>query len=124
MKICITSKGKNLESQVDPRFGRCAYFIVIDPDSMEFETMENSNAQTMGGAGIQSGQLISSKGVKVVLTGNVGPNAFQTLQASGIDIITGVSGSVEEAVGKYKAGEFKPIEDPTVTSHYGIKNNK
>ena len=124
MKICITSKGKNLESQVDPRFGRCAYFILIDPDSMEFETIENSNAQTMGGAGIQSGQLISSKGVKAVLTGNVGPNAFQTLQASGIDIITGVSGSVEEATRKYKAEEFKPIEDPTVGSHYGIKNNK
>jgi predicted Fe-Mo cluster-binding NifX family protein len=124
MKICITSKGKSLESQVDPRFGRCAYFIVIDPDSMEFETMENSNSQAMGGAGIQSGQMISSKGVKAVLTGNVGPNAFQTLQASGIDIITGVSGSVEEVVRKYKAGEFKPIEDPTVGSHYGMKKNK
>lgn len=124
MKICITSKGKNLESQVDPRFGRCAYFILIDPDSMEFETMENSNAQAMGGAGIQSGQLISSKGVKAVLTGNVGPNAFQTLQASGIDIITGVSGSVEEAVRKYKAGEFKSIEDPTVASHHGMKGIK
>jgi len=124
MKICVTSKGKNLESQVDPRFGRCAYFIVIDPDSMEFETIENSNAQTMGGAGIQSGQLVSSNDVKIVLTGNVGPNAFQTLKASGVEIITGVSGSVGEAVRKYKQGEFKSIEDPTVTSHYGMKNNK
>lgn len=124
MKICITSKGNNLKSQVDPRFGRCAYFILIDPDSMEFEAMENSNAQTMGGAGIQSGQLISSKGVTAVLTGNVGPNAFQTLQAGEIDIITGVSGSVEEAVRKYKAGEFKPIKDPTVASHHGMKGVK
>ena len=124
MKICVTSKGNNLKSQVDPRFGRCAYFIVIDPDSMEFETIENSNAQTMGGAGIQSGQMMSGKDVKTVLTGNVGPNAFQTLQASGIDIITGVSGTVEEAVKKFKAGEFKPIEDPTVASHHGTKNNK
>ncbi len=124
MKICITSQGKELNSQIDPRFGRCAYFIIIDPDSMEFEAIENTSAQSMGGAGIQSGQLISSKGVKSILTGNVGPNAFQTLQASGIEIITGVSGTVEDAVKKYKEGTFKPIDDATVGSHYGMKNNK
>jgi predicted Fe-Mo cluster-binding NifX family protein len=123
MKICITSKGENLDSQVDPRFGRCAYFILIDPDSLEFEAIENSSAETMGGAGIQSGQLMSSKGVKTVLTGNVGPNAFQTLKASGIDIITGVSGSVKEAAIKFKSGEFKSIENPSVESHHGMKKS-
>jgi predicted Fe-Mo cluster-binding NifX family protein len=121
MKICITSKGENLDSQVDPRFGRCAYFILIDPDSLAFEAIENSNAETMGGAGIQSGQLMSGKGVKAVLTGNVGPNAFQTLQASGIDIITGVSGPVKEAALKYKSGKFKSVTDPSVGSHHGMK---
>jgi len=124
MKICITSQGNKLESQIDPRFGRCAYFIIIDPDSMEFEAIENSNAQTMGGAGIQAGQLIGNKGVKVLLTGNVGPNAFQTLQASQIDIITGVSGLVKDAVEKYKTGNFKPVDNATVGSHHGIKSGE
>lgn len=124
MKICITSQGKTLDSQIDPRFGRCAYFIIIDPDTMEFEAIENSSAQSMGGAGIQSGQLISSKGIKALITGNVGPNAFQTLQASGIEMITGVSGVVKDAAIKYKTGVFKPTNSSTVGSHYGIKGGK
>jgi predicted Fe-Mo cluster-binding NifX family protein len=120
MKICITSQGKTLESQVDPRFGRCAYFIVMDPDSMEFEAIENTNAQTMGGAGVQSAQFIMNKEVKVLLTGNVGPNAFQTLKASQIETITGVSGTVEDVVKKYKQGSYKPVEKATVDSHHGM----
>lgn len=124
MKICITSQGNTLESQVDPRFGRCAYFIIIDPESSEFEIIENSNAQTMGGAGIQAGQLVSDKGVKALLTGHVGPNAFQTLQASGIEIITGISGPVKEAVEQYKSGVLKPATNPTVGAHSGMKRGK
>ena len=113
-----------MESQVDPRFGRCAYFIIIDPESSEFEIIENSNAQTMGGAGIQAGQFISDKGVKTLLTGHVGPNAFQTLQANGIEIITGISGPVKEAVEQYKSGILKPTANPTVGAHSGMKRNK
>ena len=92
MKICITSQGNNLESEVDPRFGRCAYFIIADTETLEFEPIENSSAQAAGGAGIQSGKLVSDKGVKAVLTGNCGPNAFQTLNAAGVEIYTGVIG--------------------------------
>jgi len=121
MKICITSRGNNLDSQVDPRFGRCAYFIITDPDTMEFEAIDNVNARTGGGAGIQSGQLVSEKGVKAVLTGNVGPNAFQTLNAANIEVITGVNGIVKDAVIKYKNGEYKPISGPNVGSHFGMK---
>ena len=120
MKICITSQGNTLDSNVDPRFGRCQHFIIIDTDTMEFEAVENLSIATSGGAGIVSGQLVSSKGVKVVLTGNVGPNAFQTLQAAGIDVITGVSGSIKEAVEKYKKGELKPIQSPSVNSKFGM----
>lgn len=121
MKICITSQGDNLESQVDARFGRCAYFIILDTESMDFEVINNASMQAGGGAGIQSGQLVSEKGVKVVLTGNVGPNAFQTLKAADIHVITGVSGLVKEAVTRYKNGELKPIDGPSVKSHFGMK---
>jgi predicted Fe-Mo cluster-binding NifX family protein len=124
MKICITSQGEELSSQVDPRFGRCAFFIIIDPDTMEFEATENASAASMGGAGIQSGQFISKKGIKAVLTGNVGPNAFQTLQAGGIEIFTGVSGTVKDAVKKYQDGYFKSQDNATVGSHHGMKFDK
>jgi len=121
MKICVTSHGNTLESQVDPRFGRCAFFIVVDTDTMKFEAIENTQAQAMGGAGVQSGKIVSETGVEVLLTGNVGPNAYQTLQASGVEIITGFSGSVQEAVEKYKNRELKPTSEPNVESYFGMK---
>ncbi|MBN1522600.1 MAG: NifB/NifX family molybdenum-iron cluster-binding protein [Candidatus Aureabacteria bacterium] len=121
MKICITSEGQDLDSQVDPRFGRCQYFIIVDTDSLEFEAVPNSNMEAMGGAGVQSGQLVAQKQVKAILTGNVGPNAFQTLQAAGIDIITGAAGSIREAVEKYKKGELKSTQGPNVNSKFGMR---
>jgi len=124
MKICITSEGSSLDSKVDPRFGRCQYFIITDTDSLEFEAIGNPNMESMGGAGIQSAQLVSSKQVKAVVTGNVGPNAFQTLQAAGIEIFTGASGTVKEAIEKYRKGEFKAVSGPSVGSHSGMPNKK
>lgn len=121
MKICVTSQGELLDSTVDPRFGRCSWFLIVDTDSMHVEAIENTQAQTMGGAGIQSGQLMAEKDVKAVLTGNTGPNAFQTLNAAGITIVTGVTGIVREAVEKFKKGEFQTTEKPTVSSHFGMK---
>jgi len=125
MKICVTAQGKTLDDQVDPRFGRCQFFIVVDTDTLDFEAVENQSAQFSGGAGIQSGQLMASKGVKAVLTGNVGPNAFQTLTAGGIKIYTGLSGKIRDAVEKYKGGTLKPTENPNVGSKFGMpgKNN-
>jgi predicted Fe-Mo cluster-binding NifX family protein len=125
VKICVTSEGKTLDSKVDSRFGRCQYFVFVDTDTSEFETIANPNAQFAGGAGIQSGQLMISKGVKAVLTGNVGPNALQTLKASGIEVFTGLSGTVKEALDKYKKGELKPTHSPSVGSKFGMpgKNN-
>ncbi len=120
MKICISSQGDNLDSQVDPRFGRCQYFIIVDPDTLEFEAVENPSVSAMGGAGVVSGQLVAGKGIKAVLTGNVGPNAFQTLQAAGVEIITGISGPIKEAVEKYKKGEFNSTQGATVSSKFGL----
>ena len=124
MRICITAEGKDLDSKVDPRFGRCQYFIIVDIDTMKFEVMNNPNIDSMGGAGIQSGQFIAEKQVKAVLTGNVGPNAFQTLQAVGVDVITGVSGAVNEAIDKYKKGELQSTQGPSVNSKYGMPPKK
>ena len=124
MKICVTSDGDKLDSKVDPRFGRCQYFIIVDTDTLEFDAIQNPSINSMGGAGIQSGQLIAEKKVKTVLTGNVGPNAFQTLQAAGIDVITGISGTVKEITEKYKKGELKPTSGPSVNSKFGIPPKK
>lgn len=120
MKICVTSQGENLDSELDTRFGRCKYFLIVEKDSLEFETIPNPNIEVMGGAGIQSGQLVASKGVNAVLTGNVGPNAFQTLKTAGVDVITGLSGNVREAIEKYKKGEVKPTQGPSVNSKFGL----
>lgn len=119
-KICVTSQGNNLDAQVDPRFGRCLYFIIADPETMQFEAVENPGVGAMGGAGIQSAQLIANKGVEVVLTGNVGPNASQTLGAAGVKVVTGVSGQVKEVIERYKKGEFTPSNGPTVPGHFGM----
>jgi len=105
MKICITSQGDNLDSQVDPRFGRCKYFIIVDPETMEFEAIENPNINAFGGAGTDSAQIIASKGVEIVLTGDVGPNASRALESAGIKVITGITGSVKDIIEKYKKGD-------------------
>ncbi len=120
MKVCVTSGGNTLESKVDPRFGRCGYFVFVDTGSMEFEAVENPNLAAAGGAGVQSGHLASKMGAEAVLTGNVGPNAFQTLRAAGIEIISGVSGTVRDAVENYKKGGAKPAVSPSVGSKFGM----
>ena len=124
MKVCVSSQGNTLNSSVDPRFGRCKFFIVVDTDSLTFEATENPNIESMGGAGVQSGQFVAEKKVKAVLTGNVGPNAFQTLQSAGIDVITGITGTVKEAIEKYKNGELKSTQGPSVNSKFGIPPSK
>ncbi|MCF7886848.1 MAG: NifB/NifX family molybdenum-iron cluster-binding protein [Candidatus Omnitrophica bacterium] len=120
MKICITAEGGNLESKIDSRFGRAQYFLIIDTESNGLEAIQNPNVGGMGGVGVQSGQLISEKGAKVVLTGNVGPNAYKTLKAAGIEIISGISGTAKEAVEAYKQGKFKPGNGPSVDSKFGM----
>jgi len=120
MKICVTSQGDNLDAELDPRFGRCKYFLFVDKDTLEFEALKNPNIDAMGGAGIQSGQFVAGKGVKAVLTGNVGPNAFQTLKTAGIDVVTGLSGSVKEAIKEYNKGGIEPTQGPSVSSKFGL----
>jgi predicted Fe-Mo cluster-binding NifX family protein len=121
MKIAFTAKKNILESEIDPRFGRCSYFLIIDINTMSFESISNESAMASGGAGIQAAQTIAKSGVDVVVTGNMGPNAFQTLNAAGIKVFTGASGTIEEAIEKYKKGELKESEAPNVGSHSGMR---
>jgi len=109
MKIAITATGADLNAQLDPRFGRTQYFIIVDPETMAFETIENTGVGASHGAGIQAGQLMSSKDVSAVITGSVGPNAFQTLTAAGIQIFQSPKGTVKQAVEAYKNGQLQPI---------------
>ncbi len=120
MKIAITSSGSSLESMVDPAFGRCAYFIIVDPKTMEWEAFPNPARSAGGGAGIQASQLVTNKGVEAMITGNIGPNAFQTLSAAKIKIFTGASGSVREAIESYKQGKLPQATSSNVPGHFGM----
>jgi len=89
MKIAISSSGKDLDAQLDPRFGRCRHFLIVDTDNMSFEVFDNENATLGGGAGVQSAQFVAAKGIKAVITGNCGPNAMQVLSAAGVQVWAG-----------------------------------
>ncbi|MCK4263982.1 MAG: NifB/NifX family molybdenum-iron cluster-binding protein, partial [Candidatus Aminicenantes bacterium] len=90
-------------AELDPQFGRAQYFLIVDPETMDIEVLENPNKDAAQGAGVQTAQLISNKNVGAVLTGNCGPNALRILQSSGINVITGLSGKVMDVLSKYKS---------------------
>ena len=107
MKLAVSSTGPDLDDTVDALFGRCPYFLIVDPATMETEALLNPNAELGGGAGIQSAKLLTDKGVSVVLTGSCGPNAIQVLEESEIRVVTGVSGSVRQVVHQFTDGSIK-----------------
>ncbi len=120
MKIAISATGLTLDADVDPRFGRCQYFIIADTETGSFEALENSSASAGGGAGIATAQEIVKKGVEAVLTGNCGPNAHGVLASAGVKIITGVSGKVKDAIAAYKSGTYTATPQANVPDHYGM----
>jgi predicted Fe-Mo cluster-binding NifX family protein len=124
MKIAVSSAGEKLDSQIDPRFGRCQYFLIIDPETLELVAISNKGAAASGGAGIQAAQTIASKGVDVLITGDTGPNAFQTLSTAGIKVFTGASGTVREALERYKSGSLRQASGATAQIHAGIKSTR
>ena len=87
---------------------------------MDFDVVSNDSTNAAHGAGIQAAQTVVNKGAKVVITGNVGPNAFQVLSATGIKVLTGVSGNIKDAVEKFKSGELQETTNPTVGGHFGM----
>ena len=120
MKICVTATAGDLNAQVDPRFGRCQYFVIVDSETMAFEAMANEAIAAPGGAGIQAAQTMVNKGVDVVISGNIGPNAFQVLSTAGVKIATGAYGTVQEATEMYKSGKLGETGASTVAAHAGM----
>ncbi|WP_022664870.1 NifB/NifX family molybdenum-iron cluster-binding protein [Desulfospira joergensenii] len=119
MKIAITSKGRGLDAQVDPRFGRASYIIVVDTDTKEFEVIDNeNNKNAFKGAGIQAASSISEKGAKVLLTGFCGPNAFKTLDAAGIKVANDADGTVSGVIEQFNKGKFTYADGANVDGHW------
>jgi predicted Fe-Mo cluster-binding NifX family protein len=121
MVVCVTSTGDSVKSELDPRFGRCAYFAFHDTDTGDVSILENEAVRSGGGAGISSGQLMVEKKVNTVITGNVGPNAMSVLSTAGMDIYRGVQSSIEENLENFKQGKLEKISS-TVPPHSGMKS--
>jgi predicted Fe-Mo cluster-binding NifX family protein len=121
MKIAVSASSPDLEGSVDPRFGRCALFLIVDTETLAADAVENPYVSASGGAGIQAAQLVAEKGVNAVLTGSCGPNAFQTLSAAGVEVVTGVTGSIRDAVRSYRPGTGAgAVGGPNVPPHFGM----
>ena len=119
MKIAISATGPGLDAEIDPRFGRCQCFIIANPETMEFSAMDNAGAMATGGAGIAAAQTVVGTGVQAVLTGHCGPNAHQVLSAAGVQVITGVSGAVKQAIEGFQSGKLEASDRPNVPDHFG-----
>ena len=117
MKVCITARGEGLTAEVDPTFGRAAYFVFIDTETRAVETV--ANVPGAHGAGVQAAQTVAEKGASAVITGSVGPNAYQGLAAAGIEMYTGATGTVKEALDAFNTGKLTRSGEATGVRHGG-----
>ncbi len=119
MKIAISAKGESLNSETDQRFGRCEYYIILDSDTETIiKTAKNENIDASGGAGTKTAQNVIREGAEIVITGNIGPNAYNVLDSAKIKIFTGISGTVGESIRMFKAGQLKQVFGNTVRGHH------
>ena len=120
MKVAITSSTKSIDSTIDERFARCNFFVIIDTDSMEYEFFSNEAIASSSGAGVKAAQELINRGVDAVITGNIGPNAFDVLNKAGIKIFK-ASGSIREAIENFKEGNLKEMDMANVGRHGGMR---
>jgi len=119
MKVAVTAQGKDVNSQIDPRFGRTKFIIVVDTETGDSETQDNTvNLNAIQGAGIQTGQNIANLDVDTVITGNVGPNAFRTLSAAKVKVFLSENQTVQEAIDSLKTGKLKELNNASVEGHW------
>ena len=124
MKVAVSATEKDLEAMLDPLFGRCAYFIIVDTDDMSFEAFDNPNIDLQEEAGIQSARFVASKGANVIMTGHCGPNAVQELSKEGIEIIVGMMGTVRQVVDTYRKGRLLTTDKANVEAYFGKINTE
>ena len=119
MKVAVTAKGVLLSDEVDPRFGRAPYILIVDTETMNFDAINNSeNVNAFKGAGIQAATMISEKGAEVLLTGYCGPNAFKTIEAAGIKVVSDVTGTVKEAVSSFLTDPVEYSKGANAEGHW------
>jgi len=119
MKVAISTSGKELSSELDPRFGRAAGFLVIDTDTNEFTYHDNTqNLQAAQGAGIQAAQNVAATGVKAVVTGHMGPKAFTAVDRGNIDVYLSEAATVQQALEAFKAGSLEKAQGPDKQGHW------
>ena len=119
MKVVVTSQGTDMDSAVDPRFGRARFFILVDTETGEFTPHDNEqNVNAAQGAGIQAAQNVVSLGANAVITGNVGPKAFAALQAGRIKPYIGAAGSVRNAIEQFKGDRLQSADQANVEGHW------
>ncbi|MDA8216906.1 MAG: hypothetical protein M0Z94_04735 [Dehalococcoidales bacterium] len=120
MKVVVTADGNSLDAPFVPVFGRCPTFLLVDADTLACEAMENSAAFAAGGAGIQAAQMVADKGAQAVITGAVGPNAYQVLAAAKVPVLIFNGRTVREAVQAYQLGQLQPVGAATAPAHAGM----
>lgn len=119
MKIAVASIGDQLISHMDFRFGRAEYFIIADPETLEYEVLENKhNVHSPHKAGTQAAKAIVKQKADVLICANCGPKAFDILTAAGIKVVTGVQGRVIDSIAQYQSGRLEAAEGPDVTDHW------
>lgn len=120
MKVIVSAQGNDIDSLVDPRFGRCRALILVDTETGEWRSYDNqANAGASGGAGVQAGTLLASLGAQVLVTGNVGPNAHKVLDAAHVTVYQAGNGvTVRAAVAALEAGQLRRVDQPSVLGHW------
>jgi predicted Fe-Mo cluster-binding NifX family protein len=119
MKIAITATQPDLNAPFEPRFGRCAYFIVIDTQTRDWQAMSNPGAESHGGAGTLAAQSVANQGVEAVVSGKFGPNAFAVLEAAGIRAYEAQQGNAETLLDAFLAEDLKEVNAPTSRGMHG-----
>lgn len=124
MSICVTSLGRTLDSLISPRFGRAPYFLILDKEGQLEEVSPNQGVGAMRGAGIAAGQQLASKGVKILITGNIGPNSFNVLMQSGVKIfLTPFDVTVKEAFLMWREDKLTQVKTPSGPGPFGKRGS-
>lgn len=120
MQIAVSASGEGLEAPASPVFGRCPYYVLVDTETWAARTVPNPAVAAGGGAGVQAAQYVVREGAQAVITGNVGPNAFQVLQAAGVPVYLSPGGTVRQVVEAFKRGELRMLDQASAPAHAGM----